>query len=109
MRRHQLFFLFLILVLQNASAGEWIQKASFGGTGRHRASGCSTTNKGYMGLGHVNGAGSNISYNDVTGSYTGTVPTDNITLVTRFSSSFVQVTASAATNNWVIKGMIRCI
>jgi hypothetical protein len=54
-------------------------------------------------------SGSNISYNDVTGSYTGTVPTDNITLVTRFSSSFVQVTASAATNNWVIKGMIRCI
>lgn len=54
-------------------------------------------------------SGSNISYNDVTGSYTGTVPTNNITLVTRFSSSFVQVTASAATNNWVIKGMIRCI
>jgi hypothetical protein len=54
-------------------------------------------------------SGSNISYNDVTGSYTGTVPANNITLVTRFSSSFVQVTASAATNNWVIKGMIRCI
>jgi len=54
-------------------------------------------------------SGSNISWNDVTGSYTGAVPASNITLVTRFSSSFVQITASAATNNWVIKGMIRCI
>jgi len=54
-------------------------------------------------------SGSNISWNDETGSYNGTVPANNITLVTRFSSSFVQITASAATNNWVIKGMIRCI
>ena len=64
MKQYHLFFLFLILVFQNAIAGEWIQKASFGGTGRHRASGCSTTHKGYMGLGHINGAGANISYND---------------------------------------------
>ena len=62
-----------------------------------------------MGTLYSSWSGSNISYNDVTGSYTGTVPVNNITLVTRFSSSFIQVTASAATNNWVIKGMIRCI
>lgn len=54
-------------------------------------------------------SGSSISYNDITGSNFGTVPASNITLVTRFSSSFVQITASAATNNWVIKGMVRCI
>lgn len=62
-----------------------------------------------MGTLYSSWSGSNISYNDITGSYTGVVPIDNITLVTRFSSSFVQITASAATNNWVIKGMIRCI
>ena len=62
-----------------------------------------------MGTLYSSWSGSNISYNDVTGSYTGTVPANNIALVTRFSSSFVQITASAATNNWVIKGMIRCI
>jgi len=64
MKRYQLFFLFLIFAFQNATAGEWIQKASFGGIARHRASGCSTTNKGYMGLGHMNGTGVNILYND---------------------------------------------
>lgn len=42
----------------------WIQKSSFGGSGRHRAVGCATTNKGYLGLGHVNGSGVDISYKD---------------------------------------------
>lgn len=64
MKRYHLFFLFLIFTLYNAAAGEWIQKASFGGIARHRASGCSTTNKGYMGLGHMNGTGVNIIYKD---------------------------------------------
>jgi hypothetical protein len=53
MKRNSLFFLVLFFYLNAAFAGDWIQKASFGGTGRHRASGCATTNKGYMGLGHV--------------------------------------------------------
>lgn len=42
----------------------WIQKSSFGGVGRHRASGCATSHRGYMGLGHFNGTGQNISYED---------------------------------------------
>lgn len=42
----------------------WIQKSSFGGVGRHRAVGCATENKGYLGLGHVNGSGVDISYKD---------------------------------------------
>jgi N-acetylneuraminic acid mutarotase len=43
----------------------WIQKSSFGGVGRHRAVGCATENKGYLGLGHVNGSGVDISYKDL--------------------------------------------
>lgn len=64
MKRYLLSFLFLIFTLSTALAGDWIQKASHGGVGRHRASGCATTNKGYMGLGHMNGTGVNINYND---------------------------------------------
>ena len=45
-------------------AGDWIQKATFGGAGRHRAVGCGTDFRGYMGLGHVNGTGVDISYKD---------------------------------------------
>ena len=45
-------------------ANPWIQKADFGGTGRHRATGISIANKGYMGLGHVNGTGIDINYKD---------------------------------------------
>jgi N-acetylneuraminic acid mutarotase len=45
-------------------AGDWIQKATFGGVGRHRAVGCATDYRGYMGLGHVNGTGVDISYKD---------------------------------------------
>lgn len=45
-------------------AGDWIQKATFGGVGRHRAVGCATDYRGYMGLGHVNGTGADISYKD---------------------------------------------
>ena len=62
MKRYLLSFLFLIFTLSTALAGDWIQKASFGGVGRHRASGCATANKGYMGLGHMNGSGVNINY-----------------------------------------------
>lgn len=57
----------LIVVLSNivnVFAGSWNQKADFGGTGRHRACGTSIFNKGYIGLGHVNGTGTDISYKD---------------------------------------------
>lgn len=42
----------------------WLQRADFGSTGRHRATGFSIGNKGYAGLGHVNGTGQNIVYKD---------------------------------------------
>lgn len=45
-------------------AEQWNKKANFGGVGRHRALGISIGNKGYIGLGHVNGTGIDISYND---------------------------------------------
>ena len=45
-----------------SQAQYWIQKSSFGGVGRPRAVGCATENKGYLGLGHVNGSGVDISY-----------------------------------------------
>jgi N-acetylneuraminic acid mutarotase len=60
--------LLITLVLCAFSLGSqaqyWIQKSSFGGVGRHRAVGCATENKGYLGLGHVNGTGVDISYKD---------------------------------------------
>ena len=55
----------LLLCLGSPSfAGDWIQKSTFGGVGRHRAVGCGNDFRGYMGLGHVNGSGIDISYKD---------------------------------------------
>lgn len=45
-------------------ASSWIQRADFGAVGRHRGMGIAIGNKGYMGLGHYNGAGPNIVLND---------------------------------------------
>lgn len=47
------------LLTFDASAG-WIQRADFGSHGRHRGTALSIGTKGYMGLGHYNGAGPNI-------------------------------------------------
>ena len=58
------FLLLLIIDCSVSHANTWQQKASFGGVGRHRAAGISIGNKGYMGLGHVNGSGQDISYKD---------------------------------------------
>jgi N-acetylneuraminic acid mutarotase len=58
-----LYCWFVCLVFQ-LNAGDWIQKATFGGVGRHRAVGCGTSYRGYLGLGHVNGSGIDISYKD---------------------------------------------
>ncbi|MFM7664481.1 MAG: Kelch repeat-containing protein, partial [Bacteroidota bacterium] len=44
--------------------GTWKKKASIGGTGRHRGVGGNAWNRGYLGLGHVNGAGADISFKD---------------------------------------------
>ena len=54
-------FLFVSLV---SFAQPWFQKASFGGVGRHRSVGIAIGNKGYIGTGHVNGTGVDISYKD---------------------------------------------
>lgn len=45
-------------------AQSWLQRADLGNTGRHRATGFAIGNKGYAGLGHVNGTGQNIVYKD---------------------------------------------
>lgn len=52
------------ILFSQSFTGLWEKKASLGGTGRHRGVGGSAWNRGYMGLGHVNGAGADISYND---------------------------------------------
>jgi N-acetylneuraminic acid mutarotase len=54
----------LLLMAPSFFGQFWIQKASLGGVGRHRATGCATSHRGYMGLGHVNGTGQDISYKD---------------------------------------------
>ena len=59
-----IILLIIVFGTLNSQANPWIQKADFGGTGRHRATGISIANKGYMGLGHVNGTGIDIDYKD---------------------------------------------
>lgn len=54
----------LVLLGISVSAQAWIQRTNFSGTGRHRASGFSIGNYGYIGSGHVNGNNFNISYKD---------------------------------------------
>lgn len=48
----------------SASIYGWTQKANFGSNGRHRGTGIAVGNRGYMGLGHYNGAGPNIVLKD---------------------------------------------
>ena len=61
----RLLILVCLLLLQvQLQAQFWIQKASVGGVGRHRATGCATTHRGYIGLGHINGTGQDISFKD---------------------------------------------
>lgn len=57
----------LIVILLTSLIGfgqSWCPKADFGGIGRHRGSGFSIGNKGYIGIGHMNGSGVNIVYSD---------------------------------------------
>lgn len=61
--RHFVLLLCLALAPQLV-AQFWIQKSSLGGAGRHRATGCANSHRGYMGLGHVNGTGQDISFKD---------------------------------------------
>jgi N-acetylneuraminic acid mutarotase len=59
-----LLYLSILLLTSGLHANPWIKKANFGGVGRHRALGLATSYKGYIGLGHVNGTGVDISYKD---------------------------------------------
>lgn len=61
----KLALVFTFIILSNLlSASGWVQKADFGGIARHRTTGISIENKAYVGLGHYNGAGPNILFND---------------------------------------------
>jgi len=56
---------FIIFIFSNTLfAGGWIQKADFPADARHRTVGIAISNKAYVGLGHYNGAGINVLFND---------------------------------------------
>lgn len=61
-----LMLLSCLFLTENALAtlSGWTQRASLGTHGRHRGTGISIGTKGYMGLGHYNGAGPNIVLKD---------------------------------------------
>lgn len=61
----QLLLLALLMFASSESAqAGWIRRADFGQVGRHRGTGCSVGNKGYFGLGHYNGTGTNVVKKD---------------------------------------------
>lgn len=60
----QISVLFILLLFSEAFASQWIQRAGLPNVGRHRGTGISIGTKGYIGLGHFNGAGPNIILND---------------------------------------------
>jgi hypothetical protein len=51
----------------------------------------------------------NINYIDTVTTSIGSVPANNISFTASFSNQYVQLIASASTNNWVVKGIIRSI
>lgn len=56
--------LILVIWIADPCFAEWTQRADFGGSARHRASGLSVGNRGYMGLGHFNGTGVETYFSD---------------------------------------------
>ncbi|MDG1147329.1 MAG: kelch repeat-containing protein [Crocinitomicaceae bacterium] len=61
----KLFLVLTSVLLSNLSfAFGWVQKSDFEGTARHRTVGIAITTKAYVGLGHYNGAGVNVLFND---------------------------------------------
>lgn len=50
------FFLCLLITPEAFADCQWVQRASFGGAARHRCTGFSVGNKGYIGGGHINSA-----------------------------------------------------
>lgn len=61
--KHLLLFIFLIST-QLFALGEWNQKATFGGTARHRSSAFAIGDKGYVGMGHYN-TGEHVIFKDL--------------------------------------------
>lgn len=53
-----------VLTSLMSSAAGWIQVSDFGGTARHRTTMLTLGNKVYTGLGHFNGAGPNVLFDD---------------------------------------------
>lgn len=64
MMKQLLVFALLMFASSEFAHAGWIRRADFGQVGRHRGTGCSVGNKGYFGLGHYNGTGSNIVKKD---------------------------------------------
>ena len=60
----QFILISALLLAYATSAQGWLPRADFGGIGRHRGTGMAIGNKGYAGLGHMNGTGVNIVYQD---------------------------------------------
>ena len=56
--------IFTFLTLSVSFGAPWNQKAQFPKNGRHRAASFSIANKGYVGIGHMNGTGTNINFSD---------------------------------------------
>jgi len=56
--------LYFLLTSVSCFANVWNQKANFGGTARHRASGFVIGEKGYIGMGHTN-SGAHVIYDDI--------------------------------------------
>lgn len=63
MRTYLLFILTLCITL-TLPAQTWMQRTNMPAFGRHRATAFSIGNRGYMGMGHVNGNSAVINYND---------------------------------------------
>ncbi|NRA13198.1 MAG: T9SS type A sorting domain-containing protein [Crocinitomicaceae bacterium] len=61
----KLFYtLLIVFTASSASAAGWIQQTDFGGTARHRTTMLGLGNKIYAGLGHYNGTGLNVLFED---------------------------------------------
>ena len=61
------YLLLIILAICNTptfGSIQWSQRADFPGSGRHRAASASVGNKGYLGIGHVNGTGVETYFSD---------------------------------------------
>lgn len=53
-----------LISFQGVFAAPWNQKSQFPKNGRHRAASFSIADKGYAGIGHMNGTGTNINFKD---------------------------------------------